>query len=314
MTRAPAPRGRPATEAPTVRTVLGDIPGDRLGVCDSHDHLFLRTPRLPGEELADSAAAERQLREFAAHGGGGLVQWTPYGMGRHMGALAELSRRTGVHVVAATGLHQAVHYDRQPPVDLAELFVEEVSHGVRGAVCGQGPRAGLIKVAGDFHGIGPHARRTMTAAAEAHHATGAPVAVHLELGTGAVEVLDLLCDRLEVPPSSVLLGHLGRCPDVRMQREAARSGAWLVFDGPSRAHHATDWRLLDSLAELAGHGHADRLLLGGDTVTATARNETGVPHVTRALRPRIVRELGAEPARRIFVDNPARAFAAHWKH
>ncbi|UNS99300.1 phosphotriesterase [Streptomyces tubbatahanensis] len=298
---------------PAVRTVLGDLPAAELGVCDSHDHLFLRSPRLPGQELMDAEAAERQLREFAAHGGQSLVQWTPFGMGRHTGALAELARRTGVRLVAATGLHQAVHYAEEPPADLAELFVQELTVGVRGSVCGAAPRAGLIKVAGDFHGLGPHARRTLTAAAEAHHATGAPIAVHLELGTGAAEVLSLLCERLDVPPSRVLLGHLGRCPDLRMQREAARSGAWLVFDGPSRAHHATDWRLFDSLADLAERGHGDRLLLGGDTVTAAARAEGGVPQVSRVLRPRVERELGEGLARRIFVDNPAEAFAVDWK-
>lgn len=302
-----------ARAAPAVRTVQGDVPGAELGVCDSHDHLFLRSPRLPGEELADAEAAERQLREYAAHGGRSLVQWTPYGMGRRAGALVELARRTGVRLVAATGLHQSVHYAEEPPADLAELFVEELTQGVRGGVCGEAPRAGLIKVAGDFHGVGAHARRTMTAAAEAHHATGAPVAVHLDMGTGAADVLTLLCERLEVPPGSVLLGHLGRCPDLRMQAEAARSGAWLVFDGPSRTHHATDWRLFDSLADLARKGFGDRVLLGGDTVTATARAETGVPYVSRVLRRRVAAELGEDLARKIFLANPARAFAAFWR-
>lgn len=303
----------PPPRSAAVRTVEGDLPGSELGVCDAHDHLFLRSPRLPGQELSDAAAAEQQLRAFAEHGGSSLVQWTPYGMGRRSGALVELARRTGVRLVAATGLHQAQHYTEELPSDPAELFVEELTRGVRGGVCGEPPCAGLIKVAGDFHGLGPYARRTMAAAAEAHHATGAPIAVHLELGTGATDVLELLCEQGEVPPSSVLLGHLGRCPDVRMQREAARSGAWLVFDGPSRTHHATDWRLFDSLSRLLEQGYGDRLLLGGDTVTATARAETGVPYITRVLRPRVARELGEAAARQLFVDNPARAFAVHWK-
>ncbi|MGI5348500.1 phosphotriesterase family protein [Streptomyces sp. CA-250714] len=296
-----------------MRTVEGDLPGAELGVCDAHDHLFLRSPRLPGEELSDADAAEQQLRAYAEHGGRGLVQWTPYGLGRRSGALVELARRTGVRLVAATGLHQAQHYAEEPPSDPAELFVQELTVGMRGGVCGESPRAGLIKVAGDFHGLGPYARRSMAAAAEAHHATGAPIAVHLELGTAATDVLAFLCDQREVPPSSVLLGHLGRCPDVRMQREAARSGAWLVFDGPSRTHHATDCRLFDSLADLVQQGHGNQVLLGGDTVTATARAETGVPYVTRVLRPRVARELGEQVARQFFVGNPARAFTVQWK-
>ncbi|MER5784208.1 phosphotriesterase [Streptomyces mobaraensis] len=293
---------------PVVRTVLGDVPADMLGTVDAHDHLFIRSPMLPGQELDDPAAAEAELRAFAAAGGTTVVQWTPRGMGRRAADVVAASRATGVHVVMATGMHQAVHYTPPPtPAELDALADEFIADLTSAPV-----RAGLVKVAGGFHGIDEHARRTMTAAAEAHHATGAPVAVHLELGTAPLEVLDLLCGTLGMPPTAVVLGHLGRCPDVRVQREAARTGAFLAFDGPSRAHHATDWRLFDQLAALADAGHAGQLLLGGDTTTAAARavdGGPGMPYLLRVLRPRLIREFGEELADRVFVRNPARAFA-----
>ncbi|MFB6889546.1 phosphotriesterase [Kitasatospora sp. NPDC056327] len=298
-----------------VRTVLGDLDPAGLGVCDAHDHLFLRSPRLPGEELDDPAAAEEVLHAFAAAGGRALVQWTPAGMGRRADALPGLSRATGVHLIAATGLHQAVHYD---PADLerryaglAGFFTAELTTGLHGAP--GGVRAGLVKVAGDFHGLDRHARRVMAAAAEAHHATGAPIAVHHELGTAAPEVLDLLCARYGVPPGRVLLGHLNRHPDLRLHRELAAAGAFLALDGPSRAHHATDHHLFDTVAALVEAGHADRLLLGGDTTTRGARRAPGPAHLLTVLAPRLAREFGPELARRVLTDNPARAFAADWR-
>ncbi|MGI5336333.1 phosphotriesterase family protein [Streptomyces sp. CA-181903] len=291
-----------------VRTVLGDVPADTLGTVDAHDHLFLRSPLLPGQELDDPAAAEAELRAFAAAGGGTVVQWTPRGMGRRAADVAEAARATGVHVVMATGTHQAAHYTPPPsPTELDALASEFIADLTSAPV-----RAGLVKVAGGFHGLDEHARRTMTAAAEAHHATGAPVAVHLELGTAPLEVLDLLCGALGMPPEAVLLGHLGRCPGPRVQREAARAGAFLAFDGPSRTHHATDWRLFDQLAALADAGHAGQLLLGGDTTTAAARSVDGgpgMPYLLRVLRPRLAREFGEDFADRLFTGNPARAFA-----
>lgn len=57
----------------------------------------------------------------------------------------------------------------------------------------------MIKVAGNFHHLDAHARQTMIAAAEAHHATGAPIGVHHELGTTAADVAELLCGQLQVP-------------------------------------------------------------------------------------------------------------------
>ncbi|MFE9371198.1 phosphotriesterase [Streptomyces sp. NPDC006711] len=289
-----------------VRTVLGEVAADRLGVVDAHDHLFIRSPLLPGQELADVGRAAAALGAFRELGGGTVVQWTPYGMGRRVAELPALSRDFGVHVIAATGLHQASHYPdeliRRVRGRLAELFVTELTEGV-GAT---GVRTGLIKVAGGFHGLDDHATFTMRAAAEAHHVTGAPIAVHLELGTGALDVLDLLCGRLGVAPGSVILGHLNRSPDFAVHRLAAEAGAHLAFDGPSRANHATDWRMPEALAALADAGFADRLLLGGDTVTP---DTPGMPYLLRRVRPRLALTLGDELVDRILVANPARVYA-----
>ncbi|MEU6065414.1 phosphotriesterase [Streptomyces sp. NPDC047082] len=300
----------------SVRTVLGDIrPGD-LGVCDAHDHLFLRSPRLPGQELNDATAARAELEAFRAAGGAAVVQWTPYGMGRRAADLPHLSRSAGVHLVCATGLHQAAHY--APELlgrlrgKLAEVFVSELTEGIGTS----GVPAGLVKVAGGYHALDAHARWTMAAAAEAHHATGAPIAVHLELGTGALDVLDLLCGELGVPPHRVILGHLNRSPDPVVHRQAAGTGCWLAFDGPSRAHHATDWRTPDAVLALAEAGFGHRPLLGGDTVVAGARSVDGGPgmsYLLRRLRPRLEVSLGAELVGRVLTHNPAEAFGVDWR-
>ncbi|PWI20322.1 phosphotriesterase [Streptomyces sp. Act143] len=300
-----------------VRTVLGDLDPAGLGVCNAHDHLFFGSPQLPGQELRDVAAARAELFAFRAEGGGAVVQWTPYGLGRRAADLPPLSRDTGVAVVAATGLHQAVHYTESVLAEvrgarLAEVFVAELTDGIGTS----GVRAGLIKVAGGFHALDAHARWTMAAAAEAHHATGAPIAVHLELGTGALDVLDLLCGELGVPPRRVILGHLNRSPDPVTQLQAAASGCYLAFDGPSRAHHATDWRMPDAVRALAEAGFGDRLLLGGDTTTAAARSVDGgpgMPYLLRRVRPRLAAAVGAEAAERMVTANPARAFAVEWR-
>ncbi|MEV0372070.1 phosphotriesterase [Streptomyces sp. NPDC050636] len=299
-----------------MRTVLGDIAPAELGVCDAHDHLFLRSPQLPGQELDEAGPAAAELGAFRAAGGATVVQWTPYGMGRGAAELPWLARESGVGIVAATGLHQAAHYApevlERVRADLAGLFVAELTEGIGGT----GPRAGMIKVAGGFHGLDGHARHTMAAAAEAHHATGAVIGVHLELGTGALDVLDLLCGELAVPPDQVILGHLNRSPDLTVHRLAAEAGAYLAFDGPSRAHHATDWRLPDALAALADAGYGDRILLGGDTTTAGARSVNGgpgMPYLLRRHRPRLELSLGEDLVTRFLTANPARAFAAEWR-
>jgi phosphotriesterase-related protein len=175
-------------------------------------------------------------------------------------------------------------------------------------------KAGLIKVAGDFHHLDRHAAATFEAAAAAHHATGATIAVHLEGGTHPLGVLAALPD---VPATSVILGHLNRFPDLGPHQEAAEAGAFLGFDGPSRTNHATDWRLFDCLASLIEAGHADRILLGGDTTSAAARASSGggpgIPFLLTDIRARIERDFGPDITDAIFRRNPARAFDADWK-
>ena len=301
-----------------IRTVAGDIDTAEFGVCDSHDHLFFRSELLPGQELDDAQAAEAEARAFAGLGGQAIVQWTPFGLGRRAELLPGISGATGVHIVAATGLHQAAHY---PPgvVDdvmgkLAELFISELTVGLRGddgSVLDA--KAGMIKVAGAFHGLDDHARTVMTAAAEAGLATGASIGIHLEHGSAALDVLKLLCDDLAVPADQVILGHLNRFPDPYTLKQAAETGAFLAFDGPSRANQATDWRLIGAVAELAAAGHGGQLLLGGDTTTARARavsgDGPGMPYLLSSVRPQLTREIGAAAVHAILVANPARAFA-----
>ncbi|WP_327292534.1 phosphotriesterase family protein [Streptomyces sp. NBC_01198] len=303
-----------------VRTVLGDVDPGALGVCDVHDHLFLRSPALPGPPLDDPAEAAGRLGGFRALGGGALAQWTPFGMGRRVAEVVAASRATGVHLIAATGLHQEVHYD--PEVlrrlrggdRLAAFFVAELTEGMIAGDDPDGPRsavpAGMIKVAGMFHTLDDHTRWVMTAAAQAHHATGAPIGIHHELGTSAVDVLALLHGDLAVPARSLLLGHLNRFPDPGVHRELAAAGAYLAFDGPSRAYHATDPWLVDSLVALAAAGHTEQLLLGADTTSPGAG--PGAPYLLRTLRPRLIRELGEGPADTVFRANPSRALSAPW--
>jgi len=89
--------------------------------------------------------------------------------------------------------------------------------------------------------------------------------------------------------------------------------------GPAVSHsnapqHGPAPRRVTRIAALADAGCADRLLLGGDTVASSARSTadgSGMSFLLNGLRPRIERE-GVDIATAIFVDNPARAFAATW--
>lgn len=296
--------------ASVVRTVRGDVDPSELGPTDAHEHLFFVTPLQPGDEFADVERAIEEAQTLVAAGGRALVDWTPLGLGRDPEGLLRVSEATGLHVVAATGVHRDAHYLADDPLRsvaveaLAERFVTDVG--------GEGVRSGVIKVGASYHRLQPLEQKAFAAAAEAHGRTGVPLCVHTEHGTMGLGLVERLRE-LGVPPSSVVLAHLDRNPDAVEHAETGVTGAWLQLDGPGRTKYWPDSTILQLIADLAERGLAGQLLLGGDTGrSSTMRAYGGGPgldYVFARFKPRLERELGEELSRRIFVENPARAFA-----
>ncbi len=278
-----------------------------MGPCDAHEHLFLVTPAQPGDEFADVDKAIAEARTLVDAGGRALVDWTPIGLGRDLDGLVRVSRETGLHVVAATGLHRDAHYTPDDPLraqsveTLASHFTAEL-----------GDRCGVIKLGASYHHVKSFEAQAFEAAAEAHTRTGAPVCVHTEHGTIGLALVERLA-ALGVKPTSVVLAHLDRNPDAGEHAETAATGAWLQLDGPGRTKYWPDSTILALIADLAQRGFAGRLLLGGDTGRASMMRAygggPGLDYVFARFKPRLERELGVELSHQIFVDNPARAFA-----
>jgi predicted metal-dependent phosphotriesterase family hydrolase len=146
------------TATEIIRTIRGDIDPADLGPCDAHEHLFLVTPALPGDEYSDVPTAIEEAKTLRAAGARALVDWTPIGLGRDLDGLRTVSEATGLHVVAATGLHRAVHYAADDPVReesedaLADRFAKELE------------RCGIIKVGASYHALAPFEAKAFAAA------------------------------------------------------------------------------------------------------------------------------------------------------
>ena len=158
-----------------VRTVLGDIDPSELGVTYAHEHVVIDGGRPvlmePDFDLGDVDAMTTEIGEATAKGLHAIVDAMPCDAGRSALKLAELSRRTGVHVIAPTGLHHDRYYGpahwsaRLRVEELATLFVLDVTDGIdlndySGPGRASGPR------------IGPGSSRWPAARAGRRSATG----------------------------------------------------------------------------------------------------------------------------------------------
>ncbi|HYP44117.1 MAG TPA: hypothetical protein VEQ66_02845 [Propionibacteriaceae bacterium] len=310
---------------PVVRTVLGDLPAEQLGRTDYHEHLFQVTPLLVGDELDDERASGAEAALLKGSGFAAMVDATPTGLGRRPAALARISRATGLHVVASTGAHREAHYPpghwltRLTTDQLTSRFVAEVELGLPAddtqPVSGPAEdlaapvRAGILKAGISYWSWTPFERRVLAAVAAASARTGAPVMVHLEHGSAAVEVLEVLAAE-GAAPSSVVLAHMDRLPDPGLHAELAATGAYLGYDGWARTRNWPDSMLIECLVRAAELGAGDRLLLGGD-VARRSRYVSygglpGLGYLGRRVLPRLVRSGHADLVQAAVVDNPRR--------
>jgi predicted metal-dependent phosphotriesterase family hydrolase len=293
-----------------VPTVLGDVPAAELGRTNVHEHLLMRDPLLAGEELDDEDRAAAEVQHLCASGFDALLELTPLGLGRDPAGLAAIARRTGAHIVMATGVHHEGHY---PPghrlraltdSELAERFTADLVHGTDAGV-----RAGVIKVGIGYWSISEFERTVLEAAAAAHAASSAPVVCHLERGTAAFELLELLTSR-GVPPDRILLAHIDRNPDPGLHAELAQAGAYLGYDGWSRTRYWPDSALIDCLMSVTERGAADRIVLGTDLARrssfASYGGLPGLSYLGRRVIPRLRERGGDELIDTLLVRNPAR--------
>lgn len=299
---------------PRIRTVLGDIPPDALGPTHGHEHVLFAPLVDRGDDLhrLDRKAALAELQAFREAGGSGLVDATVAELGRDPEALAEISRLSGVHVVAATG-HTAEEWWPEAlglPQQRVETLTEEMVTDLTVGIAGTSVRAGVIKVGTSLHRITPSEERVIAAAARAHRATGAPITTHTTAGTMGLQQLALLTSQ-GVPPGRLCIGHLDRRLVWEEHLAIAQTGAYLGYDQISKEKYAPDRMRARFVARLIVAGHGGQLLLGSDLARRSDLlshgGGPGLRHLLASFVP-LLREEGVEEAdlRRLLVDNPAR--------
>ncbi len=252
--------------ASTVTTVLGPVPPAALGVTDAHNHLYIgRVPGAPPDApaLTDTAGVARELAAFRALGGGAIVDCQPGGCGRDGRVLRELSRATGVHVVAATGFHRRRYYPPDAPLfvlsaeQAAGVFRGEIERGLEETrVDGDLVYPGVLKIAAEAS-LEATPPALLAAAAEVCRATGYAMEVHTERGAAVEALLEYFIAR-DVAPQRLIFCHVDKRPDFGLHGALAGAGVLLEYDTFYRPPYDPErgvWPLLGRMidAGLAGH-------------------------------------------------------------
>lgn len=259
-----------------IRTLLADIDPDDLGPCYAHEHIIIDPSFVTyanSDFLLDQVEnAVTELTQFRMDGGRALVDNMPCDCGRNVRKLADISKRSGVHIVACTGLHLPKYYDpghwswHYSDEQLVELFVAEIDKGID-ANDYTGPivkrtkfRAGAMKVATGVAGFTERDERMFQIAAEVHKQTGCPIVTHTERGMGAIEQAQFLVGH-GVEPGKIVISHIDQRPDFPYHQDLFQMGVRGVFTSAVRwkiGHRNQTYELLLRLAP----DHASQILVG----------------------------------------------------
>ena len=268
---------------PFVRTVLGDIEPEAMGLTYSHEHIVIEegfsTIKNPDFILNDTKLISEELKEFYQYGGRTVVDTMPAASGRNVLKLAEVSRSSGVNIIAPTGIHLEIYYPPNHwryhlPVDeLTDLFVKDITEGIdeydynSPVVKRTNHKAGLIKLATGDESFTAHQQKIFKAVVNAHRITGAPILTHTNSGKQAIEQVELFL-KLGADISHVVLSHVDKRKDFAFHKELMQTGVYVEYDSHFRWKSKTEnwtYHLLEKLLP----DYSDRIVAGMDMARNT---------------------------------------------
>lgn len=283
---------------PFIRTVLGDVPSEEMGLTYSHEHIVIEegftTLANPAFILNDTEKISTELKEFYQLGGRTMVDTMPAACGRNVLKLAEVSQNSGVNIIVPTGIHLEIYY---PPnhwryhllVDeLTDLFIKDVTIGIdeldynSPIIRRTNHKAGMIKLATGDEKITDHQKKIFEAVVNAHQATGAPILTHTNGGKLALEQVALFA-KLGADLNHVVISHVDKNRDLAFHHDLLQTGVYVEYDSHFRLRmKGDDWtfNLLENMLPI----YADQIVLGMDMAKNTYwKSYGGKPGLTYLL-------------------------------
>lgn len=305
-----------------IQTVLGPISKDSLGVCSSHEHIFIdmrgcvdvtgNEPPVFRERIDMSNRAEvfsdpyaildnallegvddavAELEYFKAHGGNTIVDCTLDEIGRDPIALREVAERSGVNIIVGCGhYYHKAHYPYVKSATVEEL-ADEMRRDILVGIGDSGIKAGLIGEIGTSAVMSDDEKRVLAAAGRVSAETGKAIHVHTDLYTeNGFEVIDILT-REGASPEKICIDHI----DVLLRPDYVRAllerGVYVEFDNFGKEFYvngerrfAYDLERIRMLKTLIDEGYASRILVCNDICLKTMWKRYGGTGYAHILR------------------------------
>ncbi|MEM1509851.1 MAG: hypothetical protein QW291_07815 [Thermofilaceae archaeon] len=311
-----------------IRTVLGDITPDKLGMALTHEHVicdFIGADKVDRSRYSRTEVFEIMfpyLAEIKQLGVSGFIDCTPAFIGRDPLLLSELSKAIGLHILTNTGLYKEPFLPRYAfeysADQLAEIWALEIEEGVeneivraRSSAVERFPlKAGFIKIAVNPGHIVPIQEKIIRAASRCSLSTGATIVCHTANGTAAIELLKI-AEEEGLDASKLVVAHSDAIDEWSYHLRIFQLGAWVSYDGISKE---TVQRTLKLLGLVVDNGFEDQLLLSQDAGWYNVGQPKGgtirgYSFIIKEFIPIFIEKgFSHSLVQKILVNNPARAF------
>ncbi|HEX4645718.1 MAG TPA: twin-arginine translocation signal domain-containing protein [Verrucomicrobiae bacterium] len=279
---------RPASQAAAVnglpdhaglaQTVLGPLDASKLGFTLPHEHIadgphfyLPKWPKAWGGRAEFVAKAVDRLKVVRDAGVSTIVDLTTYDVGRDIRFLEEVSRKSGLHMIACTGQRffpptvSDVSMPSRTIEGLAEFFIKEIEQGIDGTRI----KAGVIKIWIITQNVTALEEIGLRAAARASKATGVPIRTHTDAAHRAGESHAVILQDEGINPARVSFDHSDGSGDMGYFLGLVRRGYSLGMDHVHRGISPNSKPSFERRAEciklLVDAGFAEKVFLSQDS-------------------------------------------------
>ena len=211
-------------------TVLGKVSIDKLGKTLPHEHIccyYEPFYSIAGDKHMDKtevtnrgAAYLKQLKE--TYGLSTFVDGTPINTGRDLNLLRDISRLSGVNIVASSGLY----YQYEPMLNLkSEQYLCDIIVSDCEQSC-----IGMLKLGIDSERPDSYIKKVFKAVCMAQKKLNIPIYIHTNAFVkNGIAAADFVID-CGVAPSAVTIGHCSDSDDNSYIYEILKKGCYIGYD------------------------------------------------------------------------------------
>lgn len=298
-----------------IRTVLGDISTEKVGITLSHEHIVLDLERIRKNKDSTYGYSDLIIKEVMKAKKMGvqtIVDQTANDMGRNVIELKKISEECKVNIVASTGFYlDEYHYEHIQNGSkeyIADIFIKEITQGIDTTNI----KAGIIGELATGSKIRNSEIKVLEAACIAHKEIGCAVNTHCNLGKLADKQIEIF-EKNKVDVTKIILGHIDLSNDVEYMSKILSKGYNVAFDTIGKINYLSDEKRLENLFELIMMGYDKQILLSQDVSRVsyfTDKNYYGYTTIMKYFIPKLKeRGISDKIIENLLINNPVRVLS-----